>query len=69
MLKTILLPPSNYVITYYQTLEEVNWQLREEKLNKANVFKKLEKQILSKISLIRNVKLLKAIPLTLTTKQ
>ena len=34
MLKTIILPPSNYLITYYQTLYEVIWLLRQEKLNK-----------------------------------
>ena len=34
MLKTIQLPLSNYLITHYQTLDEVTWLLRQEKLNK-----------------------------------
>ena len=34
MLKTIQLPLSNYLLTYYQTLYEVIWL---EKLNKRNV--------------------------------
>ena len=31
MLKAIELPPSVYLITYYQTLDEVTWLLRQEK--------------------------------------
>ena len=43
MLKTIQLPPSNYVITYYQTMDEVTWLLRQEKINKIQMFlKKLQ---------------------------
>ena len=30
MLKAIQLPPSNYLITYYQTLDDVTWLLRQE---------------------------------------
>ena len=39
MLKTIQLPPSNYLITYYQAIYEVIWLLRQ-KTEKTNVFKK-----------------------------
>ena len=42
MLKAIQLPPNNYLITYYQTLDEVTWLLRQEKQKikeNANVFK------------------------------
>ena len=39
MLKAVQLPPSNYLITYYQTLDEVTWLLRQEKLNNKNVEK------------------------------
>ena len=42
MLKTIQLPRNNYLITYYQTLDEVIWLLRQEKLNKRNVLKNLK---------------------------
>ena len=46
MLKAIQFTPSNYLITYYQTLDEVFWLLRQE-INKIQKFwKKL--QILSK---------------------
>ena len=38
MLKVIQLPPSNYLITYYQTLDEVNWLLRQEKKTKLQTF-------------------------------
>ena len=44
MLKTVRLPPSSYVLTYYRNLYEVSWLLRQEKLNERNVFKKLEKK-------------------------
>ena len=43
MLKTIQLPPSNYLITYCQTLYEVIWLLRQEKPNKRQMFRKLKK--------------------------
>ena len=43
MLKAIQLPPSNCLLTYYQTLDEIAWLLRQEKINKINVLKKLEK--------------------------
>ena len=39
MLKAIQLPLSNYLITYYQTLDEVTWLLRQENIK---VFKKLK---------------------------
>ena len=38
MLKAIQLPPSNYLIIYNQTLDEVTWQLRQEKINKIQMF-------------------------------
>ena len=37
MLKTVQLLPRNYLITYYQTLEEVSWLLRQEKLDKTKM--------------------------------
>ena len=43
MLKAIQEPPRNYLITYYQTLDEVTQLLRQEKINKINVLKKPEK--------------------------
>ena len=42
MLKTVRLPPSSYVLTYYRNLYEARWLLRQEKLNERNVFKKLQ---------------------------
>ena len=68
MLKTIQLPPSNYLITNHQTLDEVTWLLRQEKLND---LKKLEKnrKFKQKISKIRKVKWLKTNLLKPTTKQ
>ena len=45
MLKTIQLPPSNYLITYDQTLDEATWLLRQEKLNKIQIFWKKTKKI------------------------
>ena len=48
MLKTVHLPPSNYLKTYYQTLYEVIRILRQEKLNKIKCFEKiLNLQVLS----------------------
>ena len=41
-MKTIQLPPNNYVITYYQTFEEVTWLLRQENWIKYLIFKKIE---------------------------
>ena len=38
MFKITPLPPSNYVIIFYQNLEKDTWQLRQKK---TNVFKKL----------------------------
>ena len=40
MLKAIQLPPSNYLITCYQTLDEVTWLLR-----KKNKYKCIEKNL------------------------
>ena len=46
MLKTIQLPPSFFLITYYETLDEVFCLVRQKKLNKDKYFeKKLEKKI------------------------
>ena len=39
MFKAVELPPSKYLITYYQTLNEVAWLLRQEKRNSTNVEK------------------------------
>ena len=39
MLKAIQLPPSNYLIKYCQTLDAFTWQLRQEKINKIQIFK------------------------------
>ena len=51
MLKTILLPPSMYLLTYFQTLEEITWLLRQEKLNKRQNFQKTSnRKIYQKIS-------------------
>ena len=63
MLKAIQLPPSNYLITYYQTLDEVTRLLR----NKTNVLKNLKKManFIKKTSKSRKVKLLKTNPLKL----
>ena len=69
MLTSILDLHSNYTITNYQTLEEVIWLLRQEKLRQEKFSKNLKKQILSKILKNRKVKLFKTIPLTLTTMQ
>ena len=48
MLKAIKLPPSNYLITYYQYLDEVTWILQKHTKN----LKKLEQncQFYQKIS-------------------
>ena len=43
MLKAIQLPPSIYLITYYHTLGEVSWLLRQEKIKNTKVLKKHEK--------------------------
>ena len=40
MLKAIQLPPRNNLITYYQTLDEVTWLLRQEKNIKYKCFEK-----------------------------
>ena len=40
MLKTVQLPPSSYLTTYYQSLDEVSWLLRQEKLNIRQMFGK-----------------------------
>ena len=71
MLITIQLPPSNYLITYYQTLDEVTWLLRQEKLKKDKCFQKFEKncKFYHKISKMRKVKLLKTIPMKQTIMQ
>ena len=73
MLKAIQLPPSNYLIKYYQTLDAFTWQLRQEKINKTQIFKtkKLKKncKFYQTISKSRKVKLLKTNPLKLKTMQ
>ena len=62
MLKTIQLPHSNYLITYYKTLDEFTRLLRSEKLNKRQMFwKNLKLQILSN-------KVLKFVRLTVENK-
>ena len=45
MLKAIQLPPSNYLITYYQTLDEVTWVQVKEKINKLQMFWKTFNEI------------------------
>ena len=40
MLKPIPLPPSNYLITYYQTLDEATWLMRQKTI-KHKCFEKL----------------------------
>ena len=45
MLKTVQLPPSNYLITHYQLLDEVTWLQRQEKLNKRQMLSKTLKKI------------------------
>ena len=71
MLEANELPPSNYFTTYYQTLDEVNWLLRQEKKEITDVLKKLEKicKFYQTISKSRKVKLLKTNPLKLKTMQ
>ena len=44
MSKTIQFPPSSYLVTYYQTLYENIWLLRQEKLNKRQVLWKIQKK-------------------------
>ena len=44
-MKAIQLPPSNYLKTYYQTLDEVTWLLRQEKINKIQIFRKNLKKL------------------------
>ena len=68
MLNTIPLPPSNYLIKYYQTLNEVTWQ---EKLKDKCFGKNLKKiaNFIKKFYKIRKVKLLKQNPLKITTMQ
>ena len=70
-MKAIQLPPSNYLIRYYQTLDEVTWLLRQEKINKIDILKKFEKiaNFIKKTSKSRKVKLLKTNPLKLKTIQ
>ena len=43
MLKTIQLPPSSYLITYYQTLEEFIGLLRQENLKREMFLNNLKK--------------------------
>ena len=72
MLKAIQLPSSNYLITHYQTLDEVTWLLRQEKHKyNTNIFKKLENncKLYQKTSKSRKVKLLKTNPLKIKTMQ
>ena len=45
MLKTVQLPPSNYLTTHYQTLDGVTWLQRPEKLNKSQMLSKTLKKI------------------------
>ena len=68
MLKTVQLPPSSYLLTYYQTLDKVGWLLRQEKLNIRQMFKKNLKKIAYFIKLfLKFEKLLLTNPLKLTT--
>ena len=69
MLKAIQLRPSNYLITYYLTLDEVTWLLRQEKMNKIQIFLKKTCQFYQKTSKSLNVKFLKTKPLNEKTKQ
>ena len=70
ILKTIQLPHSIYLTTHYQTLDEVTWLLRQEKLNKRQKLKKFENgKFYLKTSISRIVKLLKTNPLKLKTMQ
>ena len=71
MLQTIPLPSSNYLITYYETLDEATWLLRQKKTIK---YKHLEKNLKKIANLIKKiikfeVKLLKTNLLKLTTMQ
>ena len=69
-MEAIQLPPRNYLITYYQTLDEVTWLLRQEKINNTNILK-FEKiaNFIKKTSKSRKVKLFKTNPLKLKTMQ
>ena len=71
MLKTIQLPPSNCLITYYETLDEVIWPVRQEKLNKRQTVWKNFKiaKFYQNVFKIRMVKFLKTNPLKLPTMQ
>ena len=73
MLKAIQLPLAfnNYLIAYYQTLDEFTCLLRQEKINKINVLKKLEKncKFYQKTSKSGKVKSLKTHSLKLKTMQ
>ena len=41
--------PSKNAVTYYQTIEEVTWRMRQEKLDKRGIFStNLKLQVLSK---------------------
>ena len=58
MLKTIQLPTSQIVIKDYQTLKEVAWLLRQEKMNKRQKFSKKLKKIKKFIKKILKLEML-----------